>query len=241
MNPEMKKAAEALLQKLNEVGPLLRKHNPELRKTTLGGSNLQFSFPLVKVDKNTGVIRGIATSELIDKTGEVLTYAGSKVAFKNWLGNIREQHDPHKAVGKAVEIEFNDAKKEIVVTARISKAAPDTLTKVHEGILRFFSVGGRRVRSEVKDAASLPERFFRAVSRRPKQARITQAWEMNELSLVDAPALPVARFELVKMVNGRPALCLALYGRPQDLRKQLEELKGALDTLQRKVAKSKRS
>lgn len=166
--------------------------------------NIRFTCPITKVDKEKRRVRGIATAEVLDKTGEVLTYEGSKEAFDEWPGNIREMHQ-NIAAGKAVEITFDDDRKEISVDSYISRGAPDTWEKVLDGTLEFYSVGGKRVRSTKKSAKDVPEHVFRLLKdgeKRPKKVVWTPAWKMVELSLVDNPALPIAQFELVKSVGG---------------------------------------
>ena len=43
-----------------------------------------------------------ATSETMDKQGEIVKFEGALRAFEGWPGNIREMHDDKKAVGKAI-------------------------------------------------------------------------------------------------------------------------------------------
>ena len=105
-------------------------------------SNFHIFVPISKVDKENRTVEGWATTETIDKQNEVVDYEGSKEAFSNWQGNIREMHEP-KAVGKAVEVLPNDNEKRVWVKAYISKGANDTWEKVKEGILTGFSIGGQ--------------------------------------------------------------------------------------------------
>jgi hypothetical protein len=194
-------------------------------------------LPIFKVDGAKRLIRGIATGEYIDKSGEVLSYAGSKAAIESWLGNVREMHG-NVAVGRDVEREFDDASKTITVTARISEGAPDTWTKIQDGTLRFLSVGGRRKKSTIKNSSDLPAHVFKFhKGERPDTVRHTTAWEMVELSLVDNPALPMASFELVKMVDGRPTGTEILSRVEMNVMEQATDLKRRVEGLKARLAK----
>lgn len=160
-----------------------------VRKAIAGSSfALSFDFPIAKVDTSQRTVTGVATSSALDSHGERLLYPGSKAAFSTFRGNIREMHDPTKAVGKALDIAFDDAKEQIVVTSYISKGAEDTWQKCLDSTLSYYSVGGTRVRSVLKEDGT----------------RETSEWVCGELSLVDSGANPDARISLVKMVAGRP-------------------------------------
>lgn len=194
-------------------------------------------MPIFKVDGEKRLIRGIITGEYLDKSGEVLSYAGSKAAIESWLGNVREMHG-NVAVGRDVEREFDDASKTITVTARISEGAPDTWAKIQDGTLRFLSVGGRRKKSTIKNAADLPAHVFKYhQGQRPKTVRHTTGWEMVELSLVDNPALPITSFELVKMVDGKPTGTEILSRVERSTVQQVEELKNRVEGLKERLAK----
>jgi hypothetical protein len=150
---------------------------------------ISFRIPFTKfqkLDDGRMVIEGVATDETLDSQGDILDYEGSKKAFGDWRGNVREAHDPKKPVGKALEVAFDDAAKTIPVKVFVSKGAQDTQAKVEDGTLSCFSVGGSnptKVKYEKVDG---------------KQARRVLEWSMSELSLVDAGANPNATFQLVK-------------------------------------------
>jgi hypothetical protein len=158
--------------------------------------------PFTKIDKEKRMVRGVATAEVMDSQGEVLTYAGSKAAMQSWVGNIREMHQA-VAVGKRVEIEFDDARRLVIVTAYVSRGAQDTWEKCLDGTLSMYSIGGARLRSTLRAASECPEQVFAGAASRPSQVRWTDTWRMHELSLVDAGANPKAVFELVKFRDGR--------------------------------------
>ena len=158
--------------------------------------NFTWYAPIVKVDEEKRTVSGWATTEQIDKQNEVVDYQGSKDAFSNWQGNIREMHEP-KAVGKAVEVIPNDDQKRVWVSAYISKGANDTWQKIKEGILTGFSIGGQTVHKTAQIVKDMDTGGSRTVT------RITK-YRLNELSLVDNPANPGCSFTLVKSVDGIP-------------------------------------
>lgn len=150
---------------------------------------VRLSFPITKFTKledGSLEVEGVATDESIDSQGDILTYEGSKAAFNGWRGNVREQHDVHKAVGKALEVAFDDKARAITVKARITSGAPDTITKIEDGVLTCYSVGGGKPTKVSKKNVG------------GKIVRVVEEWPMNELSVVDAGANPNATFQLVK-------------------------------------------
>ena len=152
--------------------------------------------PISKINEEKRTVAGYATTESVDKQGEIVDYAGSKEAFNSWGKNIREMHEP-KAVGKAVEIIPDDETKKVWVEAYISKGAEDTWQKVKDGTLTGFSIGGQTVHKNVQIVKDLATGGSRTVT------RITK-YRLNELSLVDNPANAGCSFELVKSVDGVP-------------------------------------
>lgn len=142
---------------------------------------LSMYFPIVRTDADQWVVEGQATSEAIDSYGTIFEYESSKKAFQEWIkrGNIREQHDPRKAVGKALAVEFDDANKAIFVRARISKGARDTWEKILDGTLSGFSIG---VPADAK--VKYVERGSN------KKIPMYYDHRLAELSVVDAPGSP---------------------------------------------------
>lgn len=148
--------------------------------------SFKFPFKFQKLDDGRMLIEGTATDETLDSQGDILDYEGSKKAFGDWRGNIREAHDVHKMVGKALEVTFDDSAKAINVKAFISKGAQDTQAKIEEGVLSCFSVGGGNPTKSKYEKVD------------GKQVRRVLEWPMSELSTVDAGANPNATFQLVK-------------------------------------------
>ena len=153
-------------------------------------SEFRLYIPIAKVDKEGRTVAGWATTETIDKQGEVVDYGASKSAFSEWHGNIREMHEP-KAVGKAIEVLPHDDERRVWVKAYISKGAEDTWQKVMDGTLTGFSIGGQTIDKCVQIIKDTATNSARQIT------RITK-YRLNELSLVDNPANPEAQFALVK-------------------------------------------
>ena len=156
------------------------------------GSSIKMNFPIMKSEKMEDgrlMIEGVATNEAIDHTNEIVDYESAKTAFADWKGNIREQHDPKKAVGKAIEVIADDASKQIIVKAFISKGAQDTQAKILDGTLSDFSIGGRvekRVKEKVQKGDGEVE-VTRLIMKR-----------ISETSVVDSGCNPETSFSIVK-------------------------------------------
>jgi hypothetical protein len=158
---------------------------------------INFYVPIERWDAATREVVGTATQEIEDAYGTVIRYEASKDAFTRWAGNIREMHDKHKAVGRALEITPDDANKRIIVRATISKGAEDTWHKITEGILTGFSIGGRNgTWSEMK----VGDRSVPALDR----------YDLAELSLVDNPGCPGSNDLVIVRSDGEMSQVLAL-------------------------------
>jgi hypothetical protein len=144
---------------------------------------------LTKVDELKREVWGLATAEVVDKDGEIFDYASSKSYFQDWsqeissatsgrsLGNVREMHQS-SAVGKLVDLEFDDEQKTIAVGAKIVDDA--AWQKCVEGVYTGFSIGGRYVNL-------WPDGEFLRFTAQPV-----------EISVVDNPAVPNAHFTAIK-------------------------------------------
>jgi hypothetical protein len=184
--------------------------------------NFNLSFPIDMIKKEERIVSGIATADNIDKSGDIVEFAASLEAFKNWGGNIREMHAPI-AVGKAisyepVEITGEDGEKykAIKVNAYISKGAQNTWEKILDGTLKAFSIGGKII-----EKAESTEKMFRG-----KPANIIKKYTLGELSLVDNPANALAIVDIVKMdIDGNLDYILDLI---EDLDFDLEKAKQPL-------------
>lgn len=161
---------------------------------TWGGADSTFKFhmPILKTEKLADgrlLIEGVATSEAIDSDGEVMDYDTAKSAFASWKGNIREQHDVKKAVGRAIEVIPNDETRQIVIKAFISSGSQDTQAKILDGTLSDFSIGGKASKKEKT-----------TVKRGDKDINVSKIYieRIAETSVVDSGANPDCSLSLVK-------------------------------------------
>ena len=149
-------------------------------------------LPLTKADAAQRLVWGTAALEVADKSGEIMDYATAKPAFEKWsaeiaaasggksLGNVRLMHGK-TAVGKIVEMTFDDVLKKIDVCVKV---VDDGCWKlVEEGVLSAFSIGGGYAKKWVDATNKMLKRYTPALS---------------ELSLVDNPCIPGATISLVK-------------------------------------------
>jgi hypothetical protein len=146
----------------------------------------QIFIPIMRVDQERRMIEGQATVEDLDKYETVFSYEASKRAFEAWEGNIREMHG-NVAVGRALEVEFDDDNKLIVVRCFISKGAEPTWQKILDGTLRGFSVG-----------AKAPKSAWKTIERNGKAYPFLTSYSLAELSVVDNPATPGCNFAIMR-------------------------------------------
>jgi phage head maturation protease len=144
-------------------------------------------MPFAKIDVEQRTVSGFATLDNVDTQGDKVTAEASIKAFSNFRGNIRELHDKIAAgrlVSFAVQKFFDAATGNyydgIFVKAYISKGAPLTWEKVVDGTLNGFSIGG-----EITD-------FEHKVDEDGNVVRVIKGYVLDELSLVDSPANPLA-------------------------------------------------
>jgi hypothetical protein len=161
------------------------------------GPDIRIFVPFTKVEENADgsvYVEGVATAEVLDFHGEVVSYEASKAAFEEWsdwaqkatdgqsIGNIRVMHQPVVA-GRAVKWWADDATRSIHLGATIDDPAHAKLcrSRAYTG----YSIGGNDVAREMGtwDGKAVPW--------------ITR-YRLSENSLVDKPACPTATFTLVK-------------------------------------------
>jgi hypothetical protein len=151
-------------------------------------------LPLVKIDEERRLIIARAAAEEPDRAKEIMDYATAVPQFQAWSqeferstnglskGNVRVMHDPKSAVGKVTEMNFNDSDKAVEVVMKIID--DQAWRKALEGVYTGVSIGGGYLK-KWKDG---------------DLTRYTPI--IREISLVDNPCIPTARFaELVK-ANG---------------------------------------
>lgn len=192
-------------------------------------SELELFIPITKVDARQHLVYGIATAECEDRSGEICDYASTKPLYEKWseeiaqstggksLGNLRAMHGT-VAAGKITALAFNDAQKQIEICAKVVDDAE--WRKVEEGVYTGFSQGGIYARRWTDEDG---------------RARYTAA--PSEISLVDLPCLPQARFEMVKVDGSRVWRHFGQkVGKGLNLVSQFAELVDDLDNLQTAVA-----
>ena len=151
----------------------------------------KITFPITKTEKledGRMIVRGIATSDAIDKQGERLLFDGSVKAFTGWMETgpaVREQHDPTKAVGAGLNFTPMPEDGAIAVEVFVSAAEKGTQTKLDEKVLRAFSIGGTPKNAKMVKAG---DKIIKEISE----------WEMEELSIVDRPANPDCQIMFTK-------------------------------------------
>lgn len=146
---------------------------------SLLSNNINYFVPISKVDPVKQMIYGYASiAGNLDLQGERVSLEALKNALPGYMewGAIREQHDPHKAVGTTKEAHVDE--KGMWIGAKIVE--PMTWTKIKEGVLKGFSIGGERV-SKVGDTIT--------------------AMRLDEISVVDKPANPLTKIDVVKAVD----------------------------------------
>ena len=162
------------------------------------GDNVRVVMPISKVDQVNRTVSGFASVDNIDQQGDIVTIECALDAFSRFRGNLREMHQPI-AVGKVLsfsqepfyDTEAQKAYDGIYVTAYISEGAPDTWTKVLDGTLTGFSIGGNIV-----DAAPTYDTATKTTIRTVKRMNLF------ELSLVDNPANQYANILSISKVDG---------------------------------------
>lgn len=161
-----------------------------------GNQDFRAVIPFSKVERMADgrlMIEGIATSEAVDHDNEIIDYESAKAAFALWSGNIREQHDPKKAVGKALSVIADDVTKKITVRAFISNGAKDTQEKCLDGTLSCYSIGGsvsKREAEKLKKGDGTEQDVHRVYVK-----------GLSETSVVDKGSNPDTSFALVKSVG----------------------------------------
>lgn len=150
-------------------------------------------FPMQKVDQKKRIVTGIATANNVDLANDVIEFEASLDAFANWVGNIREMHDPKKAVGTMIDyrptsIMYNGKMYDAIeVDIYISKGAEDTWQKILDGTLKGFSIGGKALEKKNMYDPETGEMV----------THVTK-YLMGELSVVDNPCNPTGMFMLIK-------------------------------------------
>jgi hypothetical protein len=148
--------------------------------------------PITRIEENYGpeklwMVEGQATSDQIDSYGTIFDFESSKRAFDTWRGNIREMHNPTRAVGHAIEWWPEEDAHAIRLRAFVSKGEPGTWEKVKDGTLSGFSIG------VPKDGYKL-----KTIERNGKSIPMYYDHKLAEVSLVDNPGSPGCNVVIVR-------------------------------------------
>jgi outer membrane murein-binding lipoprotein Lpp len=161
------------------------------------GDDISILMPISKVDAEKRIVSGWATTDVVDKQGDIVSIDASERAFDKFRGNVREQHTP-LAVGKVISFkrdkyfdkETGEIHNGIFVDVYVSKGAQDTWHKVTERILTGFSIGGKI--NETEDV------YAKGVD---GPIRMIKDYDLYELSLVDNPANPASNVVSIQKFN----------------------------------------
>jgi hypothetical protein len=149
-------------------------------------------LPITKVDEERHEIWGWGALEQPDAVDEIMDYKSSKPYFEDWssaaqkrsggrsMGNLRAMHQTRVA-GKLIDFRPDDKTMGFFVGAKI--VDDGEWQKVKEGVYTGFSIGGSYVKRWPDGS-------------RPGLTRYTA--KPSELSIVDAPCIPGATFQLTK-------------------------------------------
>jgi hypothetical protein len=149
------------------------------------------SLPLVRIDALKREVWGQATAEVPDSYGTIFGFYPE--AWTKWRGNIREQHDPKKAVGKAVDISPDPDERAIYVGSRVSRGAQDTWLKVEDNVLTGYSASIIPDPEFGNDIKRWPKKLYQG-----KEYPYLPRYTVAELSLVDNPACPGCNIAIVR-------------------------------------------
>jgi hypothetical protein len=145
-------------------------------------AQLEVFAPITKRERDpkTGhlYVYGKITGSDLDHDQQRMDPDWLKTAVPDWfkIGNLREQHDPKKAIGKAIELEQKDDGWYIGAKVVDQSAAE----KVEEEVLTGFSIGVKNYQLDLSNKADAPNGTV--ISGR-----------ICETSLVDSPCLGSAR------------------------------------------------
>ena len=153
---------------------------------------------LTKVDEAKRLVFARAAQEVVDKSDEIMDYISSKPHFQKWsseisadtdgknLGNVRAMHGKI-AAGRLTQIDFNDSEKAVDVCAYISD--DQEFRKCLDGTYTGLSIGGSYVGEKIVE--KIDGKDIKRYTARPA-----------EISLVDRPCIPTAKFFSVEKADG---------------------------------------
>jgi Putative phage serine protease XkdF len=149
---------------------------------TFALGKLALYAPILKVDASQRMIWGWASTERKDLQGEIVKSDAIAKALPDYMqwANIREMHRP-SAVGKATEAAMRSLPSGGQGLWIGAKIVDDTAwTKIEEGVYKGFSIGGEKLHMTGNEIDEI---------------------RVVEISLVDRPANPDCRIEMVKVAG----------------------------------------
>lgn len=143
---------------------------------------MQRYAPISKMEQQSdGTLKvwGVASTEAVDKDGEVIRASAMKEALPDYMewGAIREMHS-NIAAGTCLEAGVNEETGQTLICAHV--VDPTSVLKVQKGVLKGFSIGGTATATD------------------PLNKKVITGLVLNEISLVDKPANPEAVITLWK-------------------------------------------
>lgn len=147
--------------------------------------------PITRIDAAKREVWGQATAEVPDSYGTIFGYYPK--AWQDWRGNVREQHDGKKAVGRRIDLECNDQERAIYVGSRVSRGAQDTWLKVEDNVLTGYSASIIPDPEFGPDPRTWPKKTYNG-----KEYPYLPRYSVAELSLVDNPACPGCNIAIVR-------------------------------------------
>lgn len=148
-------------------------------------------MPFTRIDAAKREVIGQATAEIPDSYGTIFAYYPK--AWELWRGNIREQHDPKKAVGKRIQHFPNESEKSVDLHVRVSRGAQDTWMKVEDDVLTGFSLSVIPDQEFGNDYRKWPRKTYNG-----KEYPYLPRYSIAEVSLVDNPSCPGCNISIVR-------------------------------------------
>lgn len=162
--------------------------------------SFRFSVPIIKHEKSGDnedfYVTGYAATSDLDRQGDLILKDALVEAAKN-LVNINNtvffnhQYDLNSAVGRVIDAQVDD--NGLLVTIYVSKLAHELRTKIQEGIISKFSIGGRLLEyQEISTEEAINRGYIskEEVEKNPllKQITLIKKLELFEVSFVGIPA-----------------------------------------------------
>lgn len=163
----------------------------DAKERSITSESLSVYLPITRVDATARTVTGQATIEKPDAYGTIFGYYPD--AWINWRGNMREQHDPRKAVGKAIEVIPDEQERAIYVTSKVSRGAQDTWLKIEDGVLTGYSASIIPDAEFGNDPKKWPKKVYEG-----KEYPYLPRYTVAETSYVDNPATPGCNITVVR-------------------------------------------